>query len=462
MSLRIRRGTNAQRTGIKFDTGEIVWTTDTKKLYIGDGDTFGGKHVLETSGGNGFTWNPTTQQIDFSIGNLNLNTAQVTEDASKLYFTDERAQDAVGAALVAGNAYNTGITFTYDDANNRITAVATGSSGLVSISSDTNPSLGGNLNTGSFNISGNGSISVGTISASTGLGANISLNGRSIVGTGTIGYTGNFSNGSLNISSTGIVSGLTTFDVGAADGKVVTINPQANANPGLNIRGITPFVAQLAFSGQRGTPNTPLLNQVGDGMGQIAFRARAISSPVSPNDGYATVTGMFSSITDMGNGSTIAPTGKLQFVVINPDTPNDLATAYLTEFSKPGVWTAPSFLSTSKSTGAGIGYGTGAGSVVTQTTSRTTGVTINAPCGRIILTSDTTTNGQVFSFTVTNSFVAGSDVVQVSVKSGTGIYYASVTATATGSFQISVCTYVAVVSAEAPQLNFVVIKSVVA
>jgi hypothetical protein len=144
------------------------------------------------------------------------------------------------------------------------------------------------------------------------------------------------------------------------------------------------------------------------------------------------------------------------FSVGTGENPGDAQTVTRIENGKVD-WTGGN-----KSTGAGIGYGTGAGSVVTQTTSRTTGVTLNAPCGRIILTSDTTTNGQVFSFTVTNSFVAGSDVVQVSVKSGTGIYYPSVTATATGSFQISVCTYVAVVSAEAPQLNFVVIKSVVA
>lgn len=165
MSLRIRRGTNAQRTSITFDLGEIVYTTDTQKLYIGDGVTAGGKNLLETSAGNGFTFNQSTQQIDFSIGNLNLNTSQVTEDVSRLYYTDERAQDAVGAALVAGNAFNTGVTFTYDDANNRITAVSTG--GLINISADTNPSLGGNLSTGSFNISGNGSFSAGTI-ASTG------------------------------------------------------------------------------------------------------------------------------------------------------------------------------------------------------------------------------------------------------------------------------------------------------
>jgi Major tropism determinant N-terminal domain len=133
MSLRIRRGTEAQRytpgappTGIVFDPGELAWCLDTKKLYIGDGVTPGGVNVLKYMAGVGVSFNNNTQALDFSQGNLTLTTANIAEDVSRKYFTDERAQDAVGAALTAGNSYNSGITFTYDDANNRITAVATG------------------------------------------------------------------------------------------------------------------------------------------------------------------------------------------------------------------------------------------------------------------------------------------------------------------------------------------------
>ena len=215
MSLRIRRGTNSQRTGITFDLGEIVYTTDTQKLYIGDGVTAGGKNLLETSVGNGFLFNPTTQQIDFAIGNLYLNTAQVPE-TSNLYFTTERAQDAVGAALVAGNAFNTGVTFTYDDANNRITAVSTGSAGLTTVSSDTNPSLGGNLNTGAFNISGSGSVTAGTITA-TNLGGNLNTGAFNISGSGTISagtvtatnLGGNLSAATYNITNIGSLGATT-------------------------------------------------------------------------------------------------------------------------------------------------------------------------------------------------------------------------------------------------------------
>lgn len=45
MALRLRRGTDAQRSGIVFAEGELVYTTDTKEVYIGDGTTAGGRPV---------------------------------------------------------------------------------------------------------------------------------------------------------------------------------------------------------------------------------------------------------------------------------------------------------------------------------------------------------------------------------------------------------------------------------
>jgi len=49
MPLQLRRGTDAQRTGVTFASGEPVWTTDTNKLYVGDGVTPGGVLVSETN-----------------------------------------------------------------------------------------------------------------------------------------------------------------------------------------------------------------------------------------------------------------------------------------------------------------------------------------------------------------------------------------------------------------------------
>ena len=49
MALRLRRGTNAQRQLITPLEGELIYTTDTKRLYVGDGTTAGGLAV-DTAG----------------------------------------------------------------------------------------------------------------------------------------------------------------------------------------------------------------------------------------------------------------------------------------------------------------------------------------------------------------------------------------------------------------------------
>jgi hypothetical protein len=110
--------------------------------------------------------------------------------------------------------------------------------------------------------------------------------------------------------------------------------------------------------------------------------------------------------------------------------------------------------------GGGLGYGTGSGGTVTQVTSRTTGVTLNKTNGAITLVS--AAGMAVFqSFTVTNSKVAATDVVQVSQKSGTDLYQIFVTAVAAGSFRITFAT-TGGVTVEQPVFNFAIIKAVTA
>jgi len=48
MALQIRRGTDAERLAITPLAGELIFTTDTKKLYVGDGTTAGGNQVDTT------------------------------------------------------------------------------------------------------------------------------------------------------------------------------------------------------------------------------------------------------------------------------------------------------------------------------------------------------------------------------------------------------------------------------
>ncbi len=108
----------------------------------------------------------------------------------------------------------------------------------------------------------------------------------------------------------------------------------------------------------------------------------------------------------------------------------------------------------------GIGYGAGAGGAVTQATSRTTGVTLNTVSGAITLVSAAGSTTPA-SFTVTNSAVAATDTVVLSVKSGTDNRIAIVTAVGAGSFQITTYT-TSGTTTEQPVINFAVIKAVAA
>ena len=106
-----------------------------------------------------------------------------------------------------------------------------------------------------------------------------------------------------------------------------------------------------------------------------------------------------------------------------------------------------------------LGYATGG--AVTQTTSRTTGVTLNAPSGSITLVSGSIPGLNSQEFTLTNSFIAATDVVMVSFKSGltSAQYDVTVTATAAGSCKISVHNVNnSATPTDTPVINFVVIK----
>jgi len=110
-----------------------------------------------------------------------------------------------------------------------------------------------------------------------------------------------------------------------------------------------------------------------------------------------------------------------------------------------------------------IGYTSG-GSAVTQTTNRTTGVTISALCGTI--TTDTTSLAAEASanFTVTNTLVGINDVIVVSIQSGSngGNTAVTIVTVANGSFVIKVSNNNAAAgTAEtgAIIINFAVIKA---
>ena len=109
-----------------------------------------------------------------------------------------------------------------------------------------------------------------------------------------------------------------------------------------------------------------------------------------------------------------------------------------------------------------VGYSTGTGGTATQVTSKATGVTLNKRCGQITMNAAALAAAAEVSFTLTNSTVAATDVVIVSIASGAtaGAYNVQCDATAAGSCRISVGNMSTGSLSEAIVLNFVVIKSV--
>ena len=67
MALKIRQGLEADRTGFVPETGELIYTTDDKLVYVGDGTTPGGNVI--SSGGAGTTYGISAET---STGGVNL------------------------------------------------------------------------------------------------------------------------------------------------------------------------------------------------------------------------------------------------------------------------------------------------------------------------------------------------------------------------------------------------------
>jgi hypothetical protein len=158
-----------------------------------------------------------------------------------------------------------------------------------------------------------------------------------------------------------------------------------------------------------------------------------------PTSGTAGIQGLSSNVI------TFAATGTYQFRFFSADGGT---TVTVFDLNRPLLGSGQ----------AAVGYGTGAGGTVTQITSRTTGVTVNAYSGAITLVSAAgTTSWQ--SFTVTNNRVAATDTIVVNQKSGTDLYRINVTAVSAGSFRITFAT-TAGTTTEQPVFNFAVIKAV--
>ena len=110
--------------------------------------------------------------------------------------------------------------------------------------------------------------------------------------------------------------------------------------------------------------------------------------------------------------------------------------------------------------GAGSLIGPTDGGTVTQSTNKSTGVTLNTESGQITMNNAALADAAEVSFTVTNSKIAATDVVVACHGSaGTaGAYIVSANGIASGSFKITVSNVSGGSLSEAIVINYVALK----
>lgn len=115
----------------------------------------------------------------------------------------------------------------------------------------------------------------------------------------------------------------------------------------------------------------------------------------------------------------------------------------------------------------GVGYLSGRGGAVTQTTSKSTAVTLNKVCGQITMNNAALAAGAVTAFTVNNNLVKSTDTIVLTLKQDGVTNLANynvwpLMANADGSFVVCVRNIGGASLSESPIINFAVVKAVAA
>lgn len=292
MALRLRQGLAADRTSVTPASGELIYTTDTKLVYVGDGSTAGGNLI---SGGGGGGGGGTTYAISSETATGGVNLRLTGSDAS---------QDNVKFA--AGS----NVTITRTDASTiTISSTGGGGGGGTSFLVSGDDSVTRTINSGdTFSILGNGNTSVyfdeynnltidtpsQITNGSSGQLAFYSANGSSLQG--SAGITFDTATGHLTVGqvvTNAILSDATTFAIfplGSTDivsiggtldgvehsGKIISFD-FGPFNPAAPFCGIyrqihnDQFCNGLQFQRARGTQAAEALVQVDDIFGSIFF-----------------------------------------------------------------------------------------------------------------------------------------------------------------------------------------------
>ena len=138
-------------------------------------------------------------------------------------------------------------------------------------------------------------------------------------------------------------------------------------------------------------------------------------------------------------------------------------TFYETDTGNTWYWSGTAWMNAFLSVGLSspMGYGPGVGGTVTQTTNKSTGVTLHKLCGRITTHGAALAAGAIVTFTVTNNLVLANDVIVAMHQSGgtLGAYAIVPNNAAAGSFAITLRNNTAGSLSQALVIAFVVIRA---
>jgi hypothetical protein len=329
MALKIRKGTDADRLAITPASGELIYTTDTKQFFVGDGTTVGGIFIGPASSAALTLGGNLTLGGYNIIGTGNINIAGTITATGNINLGNDDADNVVFGGEVNSNIVpNTDVTFGLGTSVKRwntlhVNSATIGTQTSTSITSD---SFYGNIEGSVFDSGSNMMIDaeLGRIVGPVFSNVTGNVTGNIIAGDTTTAYngstktfTGSFS-GNLTGDSSGLHTGNVQGNVRAANGTVI-LNAGTNGTDALfegshlgDMRGSvfgndsTPLVDAIdSIINLNGTVNDKILPRVTAthdvGSGVYKFRNLYLSTTLNIGSNSSTITSTDENITLKGN-----------------------------------------------------------------------------------------------------------------------------------------------------------------
>jgi hypothetical protein len=264
------------------------------------------------------------------------------------------------------------------------------------------------------------------------------------------------------MTTTTFVDGVTVIEADwLNDANSVIYNGTFQTN---NVQLVTPTLGTPASGTLTNCTGLPVISGVaGLGTGVSTF----LTTPSSANlraaltDETGTGSAVFATSPTIASPTLTAP---ILGTVASGNISACTSTSMVLVTPNIGAATGTSLNTTGNQTITGTGkqgYATGSGGAVVQSSSKSTGVTLNKSNGQITMDAASLSAATVVSFTLTNSVIEAGDIIVMNhISGGTLGAYIFNASTATGSASINVSNWTSGALAEAIVIRFAVIKVV--